>query len=86
MLIKTPKTKKNDSDENHSREQGDATLHFFPVNSSYTMSNLLIDKTAVQDLILGDKGSNIGEGPCRVAQDSQKTFQRGPHVNNKEIF
>jgi hypothetical protein len=30
---------------------------FLPVKSSFTMSNILIDKTVVQDLILGDKGS-----------------------------
>jgi len=32
-----------------------------PVKSSYNMSNILIDRTAIMELILGDKGRNIGE-------------------------
>jgi hypothetical protein len=32
-----------------------------PVKSSFTMSNILIDRTAIMDLILGDKGRSIGE-------------------------
>jgi hypothetical protein len=32
-----------------------------PVKSSFTMSNILIDWRAIMDLILGDKGMNIGE-------------------------
>jgi hypothetical protein len=31
-----------------------------PVKSSFTMSNILIERTAIMDLILGDKGRNIG--------------------------
>jgi hypothetical protein len=32
-----------------------------PVKSSFTMSNILIDRRAIMDLILGYKGRNIGE-------------------------
>jgi hypothetical protein len=56
-----------------------------PVKSSFTMSNILIDKTVVQDLILGDK-KVILVGPCRVAQNSQETFQGGHHVCSKTVF
>jgi hypothetical protein len=31
------------------------------VKSSFTMSNILIDRTAIMDMILGDKGRNISE-------------------------
>jgi hypothetical protein len=31
----------------------------FPVKHSFTMSNILIDKTAIQDLILDDKGGEM---------------------------
>jgi hypothetical protein len=50
------------------------------------MSNILIDKTVVQDLILGDKGSEYWWTPCRVVQDSQHTFQGGPNGCNKAFF
>jgi hypothetical protein len=32
-----------------------------PMKSLFTMSNTLIDRRAIMDLILGDKGRNIGE-------------------------
>jgi hypothetical protein len=45
-----------------------------PVKSSFTMLNILIDKTAVQDLILGDKGHNIGEAHAGLHTSIVKPF------------
>jgi hypothetical protein len=49
-----------------------------PVKSSCTMSKILIDKTAVQDLILGDKGNDIGEAHARLYKTVRKLFKRTP--------
>jgi hypothetical protein len=43
-----------------------------PVKSSFTMSNILIDRKAIMDLILGDKGRNIGEAHAGL----YKTFRK----------
>jgi hypothetical protein len=42
-------------------KKGMQLFTLLPVKSSFTMSNILIDRTAIMDLILGDKGRNIGE-------------------------
>jgi hypothetical protein len=44
------------------------------------MPNILIDKTAVQDLILGDKGSNIGEAPAGLYKTVRKLFKEDPSI------
>jgi len=43
-----------------------------PVKSSFTMSKILIDKKAIMDLILGDKGRNIGEAHARLYKKVRK--------------
>jgi hypothetical protein len=43
-----------------------------PVKSSFTMSNILIDKKALMDLILGDKGRNIGEAHAGLYKTVRK--------------
>jgi hypothetical protein len=43
-----------------------------PVKSSYTMSNILIDRKAIMDLILGDKGRNIGEAHAGLYKTVRK--------------
>jgi hypothetical protein len=43
-----------------------------PVKSSCTMSNILIDRTAIMDLILGDKGRNIGEAHAELYKTVRK--------------
>jgi hypothetical protein len=43
-----------------------------PVKSSYTMSNILIDRKAIMDLILGDKGRNIGEAHAWLYETVRK--------------
>jgi hypothetical protein len=43
-----------------------------PVKSSFTMSNILIDRKAIMDLILGDKERNIGEAHAGL----YKTFRK----------
>jgi hypothetical protein len=51
--MKTPKT----IPENKGRQ----LFTLLPVKTLLAMSNLLIDKTGVQVLILGNKGNNISE-------------------------
>jgi hypothetical protein len=54
-------------------------IQFFtllPVKSSFTMKNILIDKTAVQDWILGNKGSNIGEAHEGLYKTVRKLSRR----------
>jgi hypothetical protein len=43
-----------------------------PVKSSFTMSNILIDRTAIMDLILGDKGRSIGEAHAGLYKTVRK--------------
>jgi hypothetical protein len=43
-----------------------------PVKSSFTMSNILIDRKAIMDLILGDKGRNIGEAHAGLYKTVRK--------------
>jgi hypothetical protein len=43
-----------------------------PVKSSFTMSNILIDRRAIMDLILGDKGRNIGEAHAGLYKTVRK--------------
>jgi hypothetical protein len=47
-----------------------------PVKSSFTMSNILIDKRAVQDLILFDKGRNIGKAHAGYTRQSGHLSRR----------
>jgi hypothetical protein len=44
----------------------------FPVKSSFTMSNILIGRKAIMDLILGDKGRNIGEAHAGLYKTVRK--------------
>jgi hypothetical protein len=43
-----------------------------PVKRFFTMSNILIDRKAVMDLILGDKGRNIGEAHAGLYKTVRK--------------
>jgi hypothetical protein len=43
-----------------------------PVKSSFTMSNILIDRKAIMDLILGDKGRNTGEAHAGLYKTIRK--------------
>jgi hypothetical protein len=43
-----------------------------PVKSSFTMSNILIDRKAIMDFILGDKGRNIGEAHAGLYKTVRK--------------
>jgi hypothetical protein len=43
-----------------------------PVKSSFTMSNILIDRNAIMDLILGNKGRNIGEAHAGLYKTVRK--------------
>jgi hypothetical protein len=45
-----------------SENKGMRLFTLLPLKSSFTMSNILIDRKAIMDLILGDKWRNIGEG------------------------
>ncbi len=49
-----------------------------PGKKSFTMFNTLIDKTAVQDLILGDKGNNIGEAHAGLHKTVRKPIKEDP--------
>jgi hypothetical protein len=49
-----------------------------PVKSSFTILNILIDKTVVQDLKLGDKVSNIGEAHAGLYKTVRKIFKEDP--------
>jgi hypothetical protein len=57
-----------------------------PVKSSFTMSNILIDNTVVQDLILGDKGSNIGEAHAGLYKTVRKLFKEDLMTIVKTFF
>jgi hypothetical protein len=50
------------------------------------MSNILIDKTAVQDLILGDKESNIGEAHAGLYKTVRTLFKEDPMSIIKPFF
>jgi hypothetical protein len=50
------------------------------------MSNILIDKAAVQDLILGDKGSNIGETHAGLHKIVMKIIKEDPMSVLKLFF
>jgi hypothetical protein len=39
------------------------------------MSNILIDRTAIMDLILGDKGRNIGEAHAGFRQSGNLSLR-----------
>jgi hypothetical protein len=54
------------------------------VKSSFTISKILIDKTALQDLILGDKGNNIGHAHTGLHKTIRNLFKEDPH--NETIF
>jgi len=53
--------KKNDREGTPPENKGMRLFTLVPVKSSFTMSNILIDRKAIMDLILGDKGRNIGK-------------------------
>ncbi len=78
VVMKTPKT----IPEN----KGICLFTLLPVKSSFTMSNILIDKTAVQDLILFDKGRNIGEAHAGLFKTVRKLFKEDPMSVLKPFF
>ena len=49
-----------------------------PVKHSFTMSNILIDKTAIRDLILDDKGVNIGDEHRELYTAVRKLINEDP--------
>jgi hypothetical protein len=50
------------------------------------MSNILMDKTAAQDLLLGNKGSNIGEAHAGLCKTVSKLFKEDPMAIVKPFF
>jgi hypothetical protein len=78
VAMKTPKT----VPEN----KGMRLFTLLPVKSSFTMTNILIEKTAVQDLILFDKGSNIGEAHAGLYKTVRKLFKEDPLSVIKQFF
>jgi hypothetical protein len=50
------------------------------------MSNILFDKTAVQDMILGDKGSYIDEAHTGLCKTVRKHFKEDPMSIVKPFF
>jgi hypothetical protein len=53
---------------------------------TFALSNILIDKTAVQDLILGDKGSNIGEAHAGLCNIVRTLLKEDPMTTVKPFF
>jgi hypothetical protein len=78
VVTKTPKT----VPEN----KGMRIFTLLPVKSSFTTSNILIDKTAVQDLILGDKGRNIGEAHAELYNAVRTLIKEDPMSVLKLFF
>ncbi len=75
---KTPKT----VPEN----KGMQLFTLLPMKSSYTMSNILIDKKAVQDLIIIDKGRNIGEAHAGLYKTVRTLIKEDPMSVIKLFF
>ncbi len=75
---KTPKT----VPEN----KGMRLFTLLPVKSSYTMSNILMDKKAVQDLISFDKGRNIGEAHAELYKTVRTLIKEDPMSVIKPFF
>jgi hypothetical protein len=46
-----------------------------PVKSYFSMSNILIDRKAVMEMILGDKGRNIGEAHAGLHKTVKKLMK-----------
>jgi hypothetical protein len=55
-----------------SENKGMRLFTLLPVKSSFTMSNILIDRKAIMDLILGDKGGNIGDAHAGLYKTVRK--------------
>ncbi len=78
VAMKTPKT----IPEN----KGIWLFTLLPVKSSFTMSNILIDTTAVQDLILGDKKRKIGEAHAGLFKTVRTLIKVDPMSVLKPFF
>jgi hypothetical protein len=78
VAMKTPMTV--------TENKGIRVFTLLPVKSSFTMSNILIDKTAVQDLILFNKGRNIGEVHAGLYKTVRKLFKEDPMSVIKPFF
>jgi hypothetical protein len=78
VAMKTPMTV--------TENKGIRVFTLLPVKSSFTMSNILIDKTAVQDLILFNKGRNIGEAHAGLYKTVRKLFKEDPMSVIKPFF
>ena len=89
---KTPEKKESDEKvvmkmpKSIPENKGMRIFTLLPVKSSFTMSNILIDKTAVQDLILGDKGRNIGEAHAGLYKTVRKLLKEDPMAVLKPFF
>jgi hypothetical protein len=64
--------RKKDRQGTPSENKGMRFFTLLPVKSSFTMSNILIDRKAIMDLILGDKGRNIGEAHAGLYKTVRK--------------
>jgi hypothetical protein len=81
--IKTPKTEKKESDKKIAMKtpktilesKGMQLFTLLPVKSTFTMLNILIDKTVIQDLILGSKGEILVR-PMRGCTRQSGNFSR----------
>jgi hypothetical protein len=78
VVKKTPKT----VPEN----KGMRLFTLLPVKSSNTMSNILIDKRAMQDLILGDKERKIGEAHAGLYKTVKTLIKEDPMSVIKLFF
>ncbi len=78
VATKTPKT----VPEN----KGMRLFTLLPVKSSIMMSSILIDKRAVQDLILGDKERNIGEAHAGLYKTVRTLIKEDPMSVIKLFF
>jgi hypothetical protein len=66
------------TDSDGHQNKGMRLFTLLPVKSSFTMSNILIDKSAVQDLILGDKERKNGEAHAELYKTVRKLFKEDP--------
>jgi hypothetical protein len=59
----------------HPENKGMWLFTLLPVKSSFSMSNILIDRKAIMDLILGDKGRYISEAHAGLYKTVRKLVE-----------
>ena len=67
--------KLNEKTKTNPENNGMQLFTLLPVKSSYTMSKKLIARTAVQNLICGDKGNNIGQDHVGLHNTVRKLYK-----------